>query len=137
LRGDFLFIMFQKITALILLIAFAVHTFNRVVIVFGFYANQQEISATLCENKDKPILKCEGKCQLAKKLQAQEKKDQQNPERKAENKPGDISSRSFFSSISAFNLINAAQWEKSRDSGKPIHRNNAVFHPPIFTIHLG
>ena len=34
--------------------------------------NQTEIAEKLCENKNKPKLKCNGKCQLAKKLKTQE-----------------------------------------------------------------
>jgi hypothetical protein len=43
------------------------------------------------------MLHCNGKCQLAKKLKQQEKKEQQNPELKLENKNEIFSSRSFFS----------------------------------------
>jgi hypothetical protein len=128
--------LFRKIIALLLLVAFATHTFNRAVIVFGFYANQEVIAATLCENKDKPVMKCEGKCQLSKKLKLQEKKEQQNPTQKVENKPQDISSRSFFTSLAITTISNAEQWQKSRDSGKPIHRSFAVFHPPITPVHF-
>ena len=128
--------MIKKITTLVLLIAFAIHTFSRVVIVYDFYANQQAIAATLCENKDKPVLKCEGKCLLSKKLKSLETKEQQNPERKAENKPEDISSRSFYSSLFVLSGSDTRHGQKSRDCGKPIHRSFAVFHPPITSVHF-
>jgi hypothetical protein len=128
--------MFKKIITLVLLIAFAIHTLNRVVIVFGFYANQQTIAATLCENKDKPAMKCNGKCQLSKKLQSLEKKDQQNPGQKVENKPQDLSSRSFYSTLSYCDFPATHQWLKSRDYGKPVHRSFAVFRPPISSVHF-
>lgn len=37
-----------------------------------FYLNQSRIAATLCENRDKPDLHCDGKCYLRKKLAATE-----------------------------------------------------------------
>lgn len=37
--------------------------------------NQQEITREFCENIDKPVLKCNGKCHLAKKLML----EQDNP----------------------------------------------------------
>lgn len=37
-----------------------------------FYFNQQEITRLECENKDKPLMKCNGKCYLAKQLQKAE-----------------------------------------------------------------
>ena len=128
--------MIKKVVALVLLVAFAIHTFNRVVIVFEFYANQKTIAATLCENKDKPILKCEGKCLLAKKLQAQEKKDQQNPEHKAENKPEVLSSRSFYSVLSGSIMAEVARVYEKEPFGKPVHRSFTVFHPPIAAVHF-
>jgi len=38
--------------------------------------NQTQIAATLCENKAKPALECDGKCYLRKQIQKQEQKDQ-------------------------------------------------------------
>ena len=37
-----------------------------------FFVNQDEIAEEHCENKDKPILKCNGKCHLAKMLKESE-----------------------------------------------------------------
>lgn len=128
--------MIRKTISVIFLVAFAIHTFSRVMIVFGFYANQQTIATTLCENKDKPILKCEGKCQLSKKLKAQEKKEEQNPESKAENKPEVISSHSFYSTLSIITISNETPGYGSREAGKPVHRSFAIFHPPIAPVHF-
>lgn len=128
--------MIKKIITLVLLVAFAIHTFSRVMIVFDFYANQKTIAATLCENRDRPMLKCEGKCLLAKKLLAQEKKDQQNPERKTENRPEDLSSRSFFSVLSGSIFIELPGVYEKEPFGKPVHRSFAVFHPPIAAVHF-
>ena len=128
--------MVRKFITLVLLVAFAMQTFSRVVIVFGFYANQKTIAATLCENKDKPVLKCEGKCLLAKKLQAAEKKDQQHPEQKTENKPEDLSSRSFYSVLSGSMITDIARVYEKGPFGKPIHRSFTVFHPPIAAVHF-
>lgn len=37
-----------------------------------FRINQEAIAEQHCENKDKPVLKCDGKCYLAKQLQKAE-----------------------------------------------------------------
>lgn len=42
-----------------------------------FMLNQQEVTETLCENKDKVEMQCNGKCYLSKQLQKVE--NQQNP----------------------------------------------------------
>jgi len=50
----------------------------------GFEINQSYIAAKLCENRDKPMMHCKGKCYLKKKLkQAEEKeKSQENASKK-------------------------------------------------------
>jgi hypothetical protein len=44
----------------------------------NFYLNQKSLAKTFCENKDKPEMKCNGKCYLAKKLKqiAQEEQEE-------------------------------------------------------------
>jgi hypothetical protein len=128
--------MIRKIFTFIFLIAFAVHTFSKVVVVFGFYANQKTIAATLCENKDKPLLHCDGKCVLAKKIQQTQNKEQQQPESKASNKPTELSSRSFYSTMSWPALTGAKNSFGHEPAGKPVHRSFTVFHPPVAPVHI-
>ena len=90
--------MLKQITAIFLLIAFSVQVFNRTVIVLDYYTNTNAFAKN-CENKALPMLHCNGKCQMMKKLREEEKKNQQNPERRAENKNEVLSSRSFFTSL--------------------------------------
>src|SRR6185295_3765369 len=71
---------------ILLLFSFFAQTFHQAFTVLGFYANQSYIASKLCQNRYKPMLHCNGKCVLAKKLRQEEKKDQQNPERKLENR---------------------------------------------------
>jgi hypothetical protein len=56
-------------------------TFSKVVVLVDFQANREYIMEFLCINRDKPELKCEGKCQLTKKLKAQHDTDKQANER--------------------------------------------------------
>ena len=44
-----------------------------------YLMNYDYIVNVLCENKDKPALKCNGKCYLAKMLAKEQKKEQKNP----------------------------------------------------------
>jgi purine-cytosine permease-like protein len=90
--------MLQKFATFILLVSFAVQVFNRVTIVADYYTNTAFYQKN-CENITKPILKCNGKCQMAKKLKEEEKKDQQNPERRIDNK------NEFFSNIAYTDLL--------------------------------
>jgi hypothetical protein len=78
--------MLKRSTALILLLAFFAMTFSRTIIVTSFWAKQDYIAKILCENRNRPVMKCGGSCYLSKKLKKEDHKDQENPERKVENK---------------------------------------------------
>ncbi|MBK7562103.1 MAG: hypothetical protein IPQ06_06715 [Chitinophagaceae bacterium] len=86
----------KKLMALLLLLAFTTQTFSQGFALLHFYINQNYIAANQCENRYRPMLHCNGKCILAKKMKQQEKKEQQNPERKLQNKSEVSSSLSFF-----------------------------------------
>jgi len=77
--------MLKQIATFLVLTAFAVQTFDRAVIVFNYYTNMAAFAKN-CENKAKPMLHCNGRCQMLKKLKQEENKDKQNPERRNENK---------------------------------------------------
>lgn len=75
---------------------------------------------------------CNGKCQMMKKLEQEEKKDQENPERKSENKNEIIlSTKSFFATVSAqFILLRKSKKILPSSEGKSIDHSFDIFHPP-------
>jgi hypothetical protein len=119
----------KKIAAFILTMAFAVQTFNFSFIVFEFYANQKYIAARLCENRDKPLLHCDGKCQLAKKIKSEQNKNRQNPERKTESKNETLSSKSFFATTIPTIQTSHPDWFIFND-GMLAGERSYIFHPP-------
>jgi len=58
----------------LLFLATLLQAFSKVVIYVDFKLNERYIAANLCENKARPQLHCNGKCQLSKQL----KKDEEN-----------------------------------------------------------
>ncbi|HEX9513564.1 MAG TPA: hypothetical protein VF939_23900 [Puia sp.] len=78
--------MLKQIPVILLFIGFLGQTFSKNLIFLNYQLNKDYIAANLCENRDKPQMKCEGRCYLCKRLKNEEKKDQENPERRAENK---------------------------------------------------
>ncbi len=78
--------MLKSFTSIFLLFALSSSQFSQLFIYAGFELNQDYIASTLCENKDKPELHCEGKCFLMKKLkQAEEKEKKQAQEAQKKN----------------------------------------------------
>ncbi len=121
--------MSRQIIAYVFLLAFALQTFSRAIIVFDYKINT-ETYARNCENKARPKLHCNGKCQMMKKLKSEEQKDQQNPERKAENKNEILYFCQLFSSEIAFSPTTKKQLYASLQCKKEQKQPHAVFHPP-------
>lgn len=91
-----IFAVLKQLWAILLLAGLLGQTFSRNILVLDYQCNKNYIAANLCENKDKPGMKCEGKCYLCKKIKTEDKKDQENPERRAENKFESVSSLEIF-----------------------------------------
>src|ERR1700754_2917517 len=77
--------MLRNAVAILLFAAFTIQSFSKVFLVLNFYANNAAY-ARQCVNKFVPKMNCNGQCLLMKKIQAEENKEQKNPELKLENK---------------------------------------------------
>ena len=49
--------------------------FSRFFVYAGFELNRNYIATVLCENRDKPVMQCKGKCYLSKKLKQEAEKE--------------------------------------------------------------
>ena len=71
----------KKILVILLTLFIFIQPLSKVWIFVSFKINQDYIAKNLCENRAKPILKCNGKCQLMKKLkQADKDEEKQTPQ---------------------------------------------------------
>jgi hypothetical protein len=111
-----------------LIISFALQLIKPLIIVADYIANTANYKAN-CINKEKVKLKCQGKCQMAKKM-AQDEKEQQEKNEKSLFKVLDLSSKSFFTSItfSAVEFIKIKYQVLNTD--KELKRSFEIFHPP-------
>jgi hypothetical protein len=118
----------QLITA-VLLLSLLGQSFNRALIVTSYYTNTAAYAKN-CENKAKPQLRCNGKCQMMKKLEKEEKKDEQNPERKSEQKAEILlSSKSFFP-VLEFTVATHPTYQQVFITGREVKMPRTIFHPP-------
>ena len=96
-----------------------------------YYSNTAQY-AKECINKSRPKLHCNGRCAMMKKLKADEKKDQENPERKSDNKNTlTFYNNSVFAGINNRRIALLATIKKSYYlEEKCIDRSIDIFHPP-------
>lgn len=121
--------MLRNSVAILLLVAFTVQSFSKVLLVINYYANNEAYLKS-CVNKALPAMNCNGQCVLMKKIEAQQTKEQKNPELKLENK-----NEVFFISKSTFyypDLVNHLQeYPLARSSGHPTDFSSTIFRPPL------
>ncbi len=100
-------------------------------IVAGFELNRDYIATTLCINRDKPQLHCNGKCYLMKKLKAAEENERkENTRLKIETFSGYFNTKTFTTLKTQFFLVSDF---KPVDSYINFYVNNvsgAIFKPP-------
>jgi hypothetical protein len=123
--------MLKKPGTIILVCALLMQSFYTPFLVADYYINTTAYKKN-CINKAKAWLHCNGKCQLMKKLRQEEKKNEENPERKSENKNEIIlSTKSFFATVPVHHLIQTKSKQLLPASdGKSMDRSFAIFHPP-------
>jgi hypothetical protein len=115
-------------SAILLIATIFIQTFSAYIIKADYILNRTFISNTLCVNKEKPEMHCEGKCYLNKKLK-QDKQDQQAPVSKNEQ----LTIQPFFvpelfSLPGTVFLTNPTFFIK--DEGLAYSSSNSIFHPP-------
>lgn len=67
---------FKHIILYLTMVAFAITTFSKSIIILNFYINRQVIAQQFCVNKDKPMMHCNGHCYLKKQLQNEQQQEQ-------------------------------------------------------------
>src|SRR5882757_2102159 len=120
--------MWKQLTAAFLLLAFTASSFCRTVIVLDYYANTAAYTKA-CINKAKLAMHCNGKCQMMKKLEQEEKNDQDNLERKRENK-NEIQSANAFCNASFLQAEGTRHAIAYTITQKPIDRSYTLLRPP-------
>jgi hypothetical protein len=104
-------------------------TFSKCMIVLDYQWNKDYIAKQLCVNRGKPEMKCEGKCYLCRKLNKENKKDQENPGRRIDNGSELISIWASYrlANVPSTDLLSNYFVYDERVSGRgPI----PFFHPP-------
>ena len=68
----------RRFAALLLLCSLSVHCAGRLGVVAKWWLNRDYAARVLCENKARPQLHCNGKCQLGKQLRLQAARENQH-----------------------------------------------------------
>lgn len=125
-----LHIMFRFIIASVLIISFTAQTLGGFMIEIDYYFRTAAYEKD-CVNKAKPMMHCNGKCQMAKKIMQEQNKDQQAPERKTVNRNDiTLSAKSFFASIKLPVFLIIPAFKRTYVFQHIVGRSLDIFHPP-------
>ena len=119
----------NRISTIILLLAFLGQTFSQGVYYLGYMVDKREYEKN-CVNKARPMLHCNGKCQLMKKMMEAEKKNQQAPELKLVKSDGFTTQSSFYMAVPAVALP-LTRFLIPTEQGAPVDQASSIFHPPL------
>jgi hypothetical protein len=124
--------MLKTVTAYLLIFSLFAVSFSRFFVYAGFELNKKYIAATLCENRDKPWMHCNGKCYFAKKI----KQAQENERREAARNGLNRLEVSFFQEPFKLTFIESAVLEDTKSSFPQYtyqytnHYIDVIFRPP-------
>ncbi len=118
----------KQLIVAVLLLAVMGQTLNRAVIVTSYYANTSAYAKN-CENKARPKMHCNGRCQMMKKMRQEENKDKQNPDRR-NGYDEVLSSKSFFTTTITTYSVPSLQHVSGYRFNIPSPQPRSIFHPP-------
>ena len=122
--------LFKRTSALLLILAFLAQSFSRYLIVADYYLNTSAYLEN-CINKDKPELRCNGRCQLCKKLHQENPTDKQGPERRSGEDRNDPISSPAHNNFPLEQPGTALQtYYPDAPEGQPVAMPRTLFHPP-------
>jgi hypothetical protein len=120
----------HRLATLILLISFIGQTFNQGFYYISYLVDKADYIAK-CENRARPEMKCNGKCQLMKKIIELEKKNQgPAPEMKLAEKTEVLSSKSWYTAYIPVYINITKQHFVIHNIGMPVDQSFSFFHPP-------
>lgn len=124
--------MLKQVIAIVAFVGILFQTFSSLTVYTAFYLNQNYIAKNLCENRDKPMKKCCGKCYLKKKLAQQQKQDQVPNSQNQRDKQDVVLFFDNYKPAIAFTIPeNVAQQYSSYDDLFTSSFHHAVFRPPV------
>ncbi|MBB6610649.1 hypothetical protein H7F15_06345 [Pontibacter sp. Tf4] len=124
----------KNLFVLSLLAVMLLQTFSKVLVLVDYQANKEYIMEFLCINRDKPELKCEGKCQLTKRLKAQHDTDKQANERgQKQEAPVHLFCQSLFA-LKPFRPATIVTNHTGYTCSYSSVAYQSIFHPPQFIV---
>ena len=114
----------------ILILAIFTQSMSKGIILLSYFTNKQAYEK-YCVNKARPQLHCDGKCQMAKKIKAEEERDQKDPLKNSLSSEVTMINENHFVSIQPEFIALPIRKDLFPPSiGNVVDRSRSFFHPP-------
>ena len=120
----------KKLVAILALVGILLQSFSQVVIVAQYYANKDYIAKNLCENRAKPMMHCDGKCCLKKKLAKEGKEQAPNSQNQKSEQVVNLFCSDTRFEIKHFTPLKVSNKYFSYNDLATSSFHHSVFHPP-------
>jgi hypothetical protein len=115
---------------IILVLAILTQSMSKGIILLSYFTNKQAYEK-YCVNKARPQLHCDGKCQMAKKIKAEEERDQKDPLKNSLSSEVTMINENHFVSIQPeFIALPIRKDIFPHSIGNVMDRSRSFFHPP-------
>lgn len=115
---------------IILILAILTQSMSKGIILLSYFTNKQAYER-YCVNKARPQLHCDGKCQMAKKMKAEEERDQKDPLKNSLPSEVTMINENHFVSIHPEFIALVIRKDIFPHSiGTVVDRSRSFFHPP-------
>ena len=120
--------MLKRLTGWLLMLAILTANYSYLFVYTGFKLNQKYIASTLCENRNKPWLHCNGHCYLMKKLKQAEEKEKAEERESQKN----MVQETFCEPCTTieFHTVLLQTISTPYRASLPFLSGNTLFHPP-------
>lgn len=122
--------MVQRLLAILLICSLFAETGSRLLITAAFELNQSYIATYFCINKDKPMLHCDGKCYLARKLKEAEENEKKSEKESVKVSSYQVAFLSERTTLTAPILPPVEERKVGEFSFSLPTRPTTIFHPP-------
>ena len=121
------------IASTIFILLLLTQVFSKWLMVIDYTINKDYIAKNLCENRNRPTLHCNGKCQLMKKMALED--DQTNKTNSASSVAKAPFTDVLFNAAFAFTQLTACASDSLYNDfylvAIPSSFNSSIFHPPL------
>jgi hypothetical protein len=122
----------KSIASTIFILLLLTQVFSKWLMVIDYTVNKDYIAKNLCENRNKPTLHCNGKCQLMKKMAVEDDQSNKTSGSSVAKTPfSEVLFNAAFALTSSVTSVSGSLYNDFYLVAIPSSFHSSIFHPPL------